>query len=80
MALDAEELWPYLQSRLVGGLADAELIEASFRVFPVGCETGANVKVRTPNRVEYGRIDDDLVRPFLEQRGFLARAGNETTP
>jgi hypothetical protein len=33
------------------------------------------VKVRAPNRVEYGRIADDLFRPFLEERGFLARAG-----
>jgi hypothetical protein len=75
MALDAEELWPYLHAHVVGGLKDAELVEATFRVFPAGSASAANVKVRTPNRVEYGRIADDLFRPFLEQRGFLARAG-----
>lgn len=77
MALDAEELWPYLQKRLVGGLQDAELVEANFRVVPIGSADAANVKVRPPNGVEYGRIADDLFRPFLEQRGFLARAGEQ---
>jgi hypothetical protein len=74
MALDSDELWPYLRARMVGGLDDAELVEADLRVFPVGASSGAIVKVRAPNRVEYGRIPDDLVRPYLEQRGFLARA------
>lgn len=75
MALDAEEIWPYLDARLRGGLEEAQLVEATFRVFPQGSASAANVKVRAPNRVEYGRIADDLFRPFLEERGFLARAG-----
>lgn len=75
MALDAEEIWPYLEARLRGGLEEAQLVEATFRVFPQGSASAANVKVRAPNRVEYGRIADDLFRPFLEERGFLARAG-----
>lgn len=75
MALDAEEMWPYLRAHVVGGLKNAQLVEAMFRVFPVGSDSSATVKVRAPNRVEYGRIADELFRPFLEQRGFLARAG-----
>lgn len=77
MALDAEEIWPYLRARVHGGLDDAQLVEATFRVFPEGSASAANVKVRVPNRVEYGRISDDLFRPFLEERGFLARAGGK---
>lgn len=73
MALDADELWPYLRARLGGTLREAELVEATFRAFPAGSNSGALVKVRAPNRVEYDRIADDLIRPFLEQRGFLAR-------
>ncbi len=78
MALDSDEIWPYLQSRLVGGLDDAELIEASFRVFPIGSGGVATIKIRTPNRVEYGRMADELFRPFLEARGLLARACTRT--
>lgn len=80
MALDADELWPYLRARMVGELREAELVEATFRAFPLGSSSGAIVKVRAPNRVEYDRIADDLIRPYLEQRGFLARAGDGVTP
>lgn len=74
MALTADEMWRYLERRVVNGLKDAELLEATFRVFPPGSSSAANVKVRVPNRVEYTRIPDDVIRPFLERRGFLARA------
>jgi hypothetical protein len=76
MALDADELWPDLRARMVGTLREAELVEATFRAFPAGSTSGALVKVRAPNRVEYDRIADDVIRPFLEQRGFLARAAD----
>ena len=33
----------------------------------------ALVRVRAPNRIEYGRVAEDLFRPWLEARGFLAR-------
>lgn len=74
MALDSDEFWPYLHARMVGGLEDADLLEAEFRVYATGSTHCAMVKVRAPNRVEYGRIDDEAIRPWLEQRGFLARA------
>ncbi len=75
MALDSDEIWPYLNAKLLGGLQGTELLEACFRVYPIGSEKPANIKVRAPNRVEYGRMADELFRPFLEARGFLARAG-----
>ena len=78
MALTADEMWSYLDERVNGGLQDAELLEATFRVFATGSSSAANVKVRLPNRVEYCRIHDDVIRPFLERRGFLARADGAT--
>ncbi len=74
MALEAAEIWPYLRRRVVDGLKDAELVEANLRVYATGSSSAANVKVRVPNRVDYIRIADDVIRPFLERRGFLARA------
>ncbi len=71
-AFHSADIWPYLQARLNGTLADGELLEAVFRVWPVGGAQPANVRVRVPHRVEYTRISDDLIRPYLEARGFLA--------
>ncbi len=78
-ALSAEEMWSFLAAHVVGGLAGAEVLEATFRLFPTGSSSVANVKVRAPNRVEYSRAEDDIVRPFLEQRGFLARAAGRVS-
>ena len=33
------------------------------------------VKLRAPGDVEYRRLSGDLIRPYLEARGFLATAG-----
>ncbi len=74
VALDSEDIWPYLRTRLVGGFDDVELLEASFRIVPVGSDRSVIVRVRAPNRVEYGRMPDELFRPYLEARGFFARA------
>jgi hypothetical protein len=71
-AFRSTDIWPYLRARLNGTLADGELLEAIFHVWPVGEDQPANVRVRVPHRVEYTRISDDLIRPYLEARGFLA--------
>lgn len=72
-AFNSEDIWPYLQARMNGTLADGELLEAVFRVWPVGQAEAATVKVRVSHRVDYTRIADDLIRPYLEARGFLAQ-------
>ena len=77
MALESDEIWPYLNARMVGGLDQTEMVEATFRVFAVGNSKAVRVQVRAPGHVGYGRIEDDVVRRFLEQRGFLARASAE---
>lgn len=73
VALDSEELWPFLDQRLNGTLRDGELVEAIFRVYAVG-RLPARIKVRVPNGVDYGCVDEEVVRPWLEARGFLASA------
>lgn len=74
VALDSDEIWPFLAERLKGGLDDGELLEASFRVWRVGQPDSALARVRAPNRVDYGRVDQETFRPWLEARGFLADA------
>lgn len=73
IALDSDELWPFLAERL-GGLADGELLEATFRVCRAGAARSALARVRVPNRVEYGRVEEEALRPWLEARGLLARS------
>jgi hypothetical protein len=73
IALDSDELWPFLAERL-GGLADGELLEATFRVSRAGAARSALARVRVPNRVEYGRVEEEALRPWLEARGLLARS------
>ncbi len=76
VALDSEELWPFLHECLIGALERGQPLEATFRVYLVGSEdTPFRVKVRAPNYVFCDRRADALVRPWLEARGFLAQAG-----
>lgn len=75
MALDSEDIWPYLADRMVGGLDEGDLVEATFRVQPLTGSGEFHVTLRTPNHVDAASRDAEVVRPFLEQRGFLARAG-----
>ncbi len=78
MALEADEIWPYLDGNLSRGLEGAEILEVDFRMFVAGSNEVGNVKVRAPNHVGYSsRLPDELVRPFLEKRGLLARAEAE---
>lgn len=75
VALDSEELWPFLHERLVGALERGQLLEATFRAYLVGSDdTPFRVKVRAPNHVFCDRRADAVVRPWLEARGFLAQA------
>lgn len=74
MALDADEIWPYLDGNLVHGLAGAVIHSVVFRMFAAGSSTGTRVTLKVPNDVLYNGLPDDVVRPFLEQRGLLARA------
>lgn len=73
LALEADEIWPFLAARLHGGLEEGEVVEATFRVWRMTNPRPALVRVRAPNRIEYGRVAEDLFRPWLEARGFLAR-------
>ncbi len=72
IAVDADDIWAFLEARMRTGLEHGELTEAIFHVYRPGLYTPTKVKVRAPNRVEYGRMDDELFRPYLEERGFLA--------
>jgi hypothetical protein len=74
MALDANEIWPYLDGNLVHGLAGAVIRSVTFRMFAAGSSAAGNVTLRVPNHVAYNRLPDEIVRPFLEERGLLARA------
>jgi hypothetical protein len=73
VALDSERIWPFLEQRLNSSLDEGELLEATFRVWRVGNPRSALARLRLPNRVEYGRVEEDVFRPWLEARGFLAR-------
>lgn len=73
VALESDEIWPFLEARLHGRLDEGEIVEATFRVWRVANPRPALVRVRAPNRIEYGRVAEDLFRPWLEARGFLAR-------
>ncbi len=75
MAVDSEDIWPYLEARIRGGFDDAELLEATFRVFPADGGRSTVVRVRVPHKVEYGFCSDELFRPYLEARGFLVAGG-----
>lgn len=78
MALEADEIWPYLDGYLSRGLDGADILEVDFRMFAAGSDAVGNIKVRAPNHVGYSqRLPDELVRPFLEKRGLLARAEAE---
>lgn len=74
-ALDADELWPCVDRLGPRGLGGIELIEATLRVRAIGDDTVFRVKLRAPGDVEYRRLSGDLIRPYLEARGFLATAG-----
>lgn len=76
VAIDADDIWAFLEARMRTGLEQGELTEAIFHVYRPGVFAPTKVKVRVPNRVEYGRMDDELFRPYLEQRGFLATTAN----
>lgn len=77
MALDSDEIWPYLAGNVVHGLANAHIHSVTFRIFAEGSSKAGNVTLRVPNKVDFDRLPDELVRPFLEQRGLLARAEGE---
>lgn len=77
-ALDSEDIWPYLGARVRGGFDDAELLEATFRVFPADGGRSTVVRVRVPNKVEYGFCSDEVFRPYLEARGFLVANGGRS--
>lgn len=79
VAIDSDYIWPFLANRMRGELADGELLEAIFHMRRPGVAAPTRVKVRAPNRVEYGKVDDTVFRPFLEARGFLAAAGQRAT-
>lgn len=75
VAINSDDIWPFLAARMRGDLGDGELLEAVFHMHRPGVAAPTRVKVRAPNRVEYGKVDDTVFRPFLEARGFLAAAG-----
>lgn len=75
VAIDSDDIWPFLAARMRGELADGELLEAIFHMYRPGISAPTRVCLRAPNRVEYGKVDDTVFRPFLEARGFLAAAG-----
>lgn len=72
IALDSEEIWPFLAERLNGTVDDGELLEATFRVWREGNPRSALARVRVPNRIEYGSVEEASFRPWLEARGFAA--------
>lgn len=74
-ALEADELWPSVDRLGPRGLGGIELIEATLRVRAIGDDSVFRVKLRAPGDVEYRRLSGDLIRPYLEARGFLATAG-----
>ncbi len=74
-ALEADELWSSVDRLGPRGLGGIELIEATLRVRAIGDDTVFRVKLRAPGDVEYRRLSGDLIRPYLEARGFLATAG-----
>ncbi|MFZ5480657.1 MAG: hypothetical protein ACOZNI_28095 [Myxococcota bacterium] len=74
MALEADEIWPYLDGHLVHGLAGAAIHSVTFRMFVEGSSAVGNVTLREPSRYDSSRLPDELVRSFLEARGLLARA------
>lgn len=80
LALDSEDIWPYLRVRLVDSLENADLVEATFHVTPAGTDRRIPVRVRMPNHVHYGHVPDQLFRPYLEERGFLASAPAAPAP
>ena len=75
-ALEADELWPSVDRLGPRGLGGIELIEATLRVRAIGDDTVYRVKLRAPGDVEYRRLSGDMIRPYLEARGFLATAGH----
>lgn len=74
-ALESNELWPCIDQLGLGGLLGVDLVEATFRVTPIGSEETSRVKIRGPGHVEYRKLSGELIRPYLEERGFLASAG-----
>lgn len=74
VAIDSDDIWPFLQNRMRSTIADGELLEASFRIFRPGIAEGTLVRARIPNIVKYGKLDDTVFRPYLEARGILAGA------
>ncbi|MFN7146945.1 MAG: hypothetical protein ACK4YP_24435, partial [Myxococcota bacterium] len=72
--LHSDQIWPFLAERLRGDLDEGTLLQVTFRVWRTGNPRAADVEVSTPNRTEYGSVGEELFRPFLEARGFLARA------
>jgi hypothetical protein len=79
VAIDADDIWAFLEARMRTGLEHGELTEVIFHVYRPGVYAPTKVKVRSPNRVEYGRMDDELFRTYLEERGFLATTASRMT-
>ncbi len=76
VAIDSDDIWPFLENRMRSTIADGELLEASFRIFRPGIAASTLVRARVPNIVKYGKLDDTLFRPYLEARGILAGAAS----
>lgn len=72
VAIDSDDIWPFLESRMRSSIADGELLEASFRIYRPGIAASTLVRARVPNIVRYGKLDDSVFRPYLEARGILA--------
>lgn len=72
IAIDSDRIWSFLNDRVRPGLDEGELLEVTFRIQREGNPQAVVARVRTPNRVECGKLDDVLFRPFLEARGFLS--------
>lgn len=72
VAIDSDDIWPFLESRMRSSIADGELLEASFRIYRPGIAASTLVRARVPNIVRYGKLDDTVFRPYLEARGILA--------
>ena len=72
VAIDSDDIWPFLEQRVGSALVEGELLEAKFRLFHPGNPDGNLVWARMPNRLGYRKFDDALFRPYLEARGILA--------
>ena len=72
VAIDSDDIWPFLNSRMRSSIADGELLEATFRIYRPGIAASTLVRARVPNIVKYGKLDDTVFRPYLEARGILA--------